>query len=200
MHTYWLFIIHIFDKYTLLKVKSIKIKLPWLNNLNLFSSNKRYSLKMKYWIKMRVKIQIVIALLLWSYIIYRAFFISITQDEAHTYLLVKTNNWRQAVGTTNTHWLNSFFIRIFLLLPEEDHMWKIRMLSILSWIVYSFSVIRLSSYFKNQWVGFIFFAIAILNPFLIFYFSLARGYAPACSFIMLSLWLAAKLIQANEIT
>ncbi|MFI5185549.1 MAG: hypothetical protein ACHQF0_02425 [Chitinophagales bacterium] len=149
---------------------------------------------------MRIRIQIVIVLLLWCYIIYRAFFISITQDEAHTYLLVKTNNWRQALGTTNTHWLNSFFIKLFLLLPGPDRLWKIRMLPVLSWIVYSYSTIRLSSSFKSRWIGFVFFVVAIFNPFLIFYFSLARGYAPACAFIMLSLWLATKYIRANDMT
>jgi hypothetical protein len=154
---------------------------------------------MVFWRKIRIKIQIVITLLLWCYILYRAFFISITQDEAHTYLLVKTNNWKQALGTTNTHWLNSFFIKFFLWLPGEDHLWKIRMFSVLSWIIYSFSIIRLSSYFKSQWFGFVFFIVAALNPFLIFYFSLARGYAPACAFIMLSLWLATKCVQANKI-
>jgi hypothetical protein len=147
---------------------------------------------------MRVKIQVVIAFLIWCYIIYRALFISITQDEAHTYLLVKTNNWRQALGTTNTHWLSSFFIKIFLWFPGPDRVWKIRMFPMLCWIIYAYSSIRLSSLFKNQWMGFGFFIVAVLNPFLIFYFSLGRGYAPACSFIMLSLWLASKLITANE--
>jgi hypothetical protein len=148
--------------------------------------------------KMRAKIQIVIAFLIWCYIIYRALFISITQDEAHTYLLVKTNNWRQALGTTNTHWLNSFFIKIFLWFPGPDRLWKIRIFPILSWTIYAYSAIRLGSLFKNQWIGFVFFIVAVLNPFLIFYFSLGRGYAPACSFIMLSLWLASKLITVNE--
>jgi hypothetical protein len=164
-----------------------------------FSQIKHYSLRMEFSVKGRIKIQVIIAFLLWCYIIYRAFFISITQDEAHTYLLVKTYNWKQALTTTNTHWLNSFFIRIFLWLPGQGYLWKIRMLSILSWLVYSFSTIQLSRYFKSQWIGFNFFVVAILNPFLIFYFSLARGYAPACAFIMLSLCMAAKLIQANEI-
>jgi len=72
------------------------------------------------------------------------------------------------------------------------------MFPILSWIIYAYSAIRLSSLFKNQWTGFVFFVVAVFNPFLIFYFSLGRGYAPACSFIMLSLWLASKLITVNE--
>src|SRR5258706_7543058 len=148
---------------------------------------------------MRIKIQVVIAFLLWCYIIYRALFISITQDEAYTYLLVKTYKWKLALTTTNTHWLNSFFMRLLLYLPGQDHLWKIRMLPVLCWIIYSYSTIRLSTYFKSQWIGFVFFIIAVLNPFLIFYFSLARGYAPACALIMLSLWLSFKNIQSNEI-
>lgn len=154
---------------------------------------------MRFRIKARVKIEVVIALLLWYYIIHRAFSISITQDEAYTYLLVKTNNWRQSAGTANTHWLNSLFMRLFLWMPGTDNMWKLRMLSILTWPLYSFSAIKLSVNIKNPLVGFVFFLTIIANPFVIFYFSLARGYAAACTFILLALWQAAKLIKLQEI-
>src|SRR5689334_13012337 len=110
---------------------------------------------------MRARVQIAIVFLLWCYIAYRAFCISITQDEAHTYLLVKTNNWRQALGTTNTHWLNSFFIKLFLLLPGPDRLWKIRTFPVLCWMIYSYATIRLGSYFKDQWMGFGFFTVAV---------------------------------------
>lgn len=138
-----------------------------------------------------------VALLLWAYIIYRAVFISITQDEAHSYLLAITDNWRQMAGTTNTHWLNTVFVRLMLFFPGHDAVWKLRLLSILSWIVYAWSANRLSDGFKNKWLGLVFFAALVLNPFMLLYFSLERGYALAFSFLLLSLFLASKRIRNN---
>lgn len=138
-----------------------------------------------------------VALLLWAYIIYRAVFLSITQDEAHSYLLAKTDNWRQMAGTTNTHWLNTIFVRLVLLLPGSDAVWKLRLLSILSWVVYAWSAIRLSDMLKNRWLGFACFAALVLNPFILLYFSLERGYAPAFAFLLLSLYIASKRLRNN---
>jgi len=64
--------------------------------------------------------------------------------------------------------------------------------------VFAFSVIKLCKFFKNRWVGIAFFAAAILNPFLLFYFSLSRGYSAGCAFAMLSLWQAALVLQKEE--
>lgn len=144
------------------------------------------------------KIQWLIIALVWSYIIYRAFSFPIEHDEAYSYLLVKTNNLRQMPGTANTHWLNSLFIKLFLWLPGSDLPWKLRMLSVLSWPLYGHSTVRLSRCFESKWLGFVFFAIALLNPYLIFYFSMSRGYAAACTFIMLALWQAASVLQSKE--
>lgn len=136
-----------------------------------------------------------IALLLWGYILYRAVCFSITQDEAHSYLLAKTDNWRQMAGTTNTHWLNTLFVRLIVLLPGEDAVWKLRLLSILSWGVYAWSAIKLSEDFPSKWLGTVFFAALVLNPFVLFYFSLERGYAPAFALLLLALWFVHENIK-----
>src|ERR1044071_6554969 len=108
-----------------------------------------------------------VAFLLLCYIVYRACCISITQDEAYTYFLVKTNYWRAMPGTANTHWLNSIFLRLFLWLPGADDPWKVRLLSILSWGMYAWSVIKLGDFCKSRWIAFAFFMAAVLNPFVI---------------------------------
>ncbi|MET0634486.1 MAG: hypothetical protein ABWZ25_00580 [Chitinophagaceae bacterium] len=145
------------------------------------------------------RIKWLIAFLLYGYIIHKAVSVEITQDEAFSYLLVKTNNFRAMAASANTHWLNSLAMKLFLVLPGEDSLWKIRILSLLCWPVYCYSTIQLSILFKNKLSGLAFFMVAVLNPFLIFYFSLARGYAPACSFIMLALWYMARVLQTDEI-
>jgi hypothetical protein len=144
------------------------------------------------------KIQWVVVALLWIYIAYRAFFFAITEDEAYSYFLLKTHYWRALPGTANTHWLNTFFMRLFMWLPGADLPYKFRIFSVSCWWVFAYSVIKLSGSFRNRWVGLAFFAAAILNPFLLSYFSLARGYAAGCAFAMLSLWQAARVLQKGE--
>src|SRR5688500_7197008 len=95
-------------------------------------------------LKGREGIFISICLLLWVYIIYRAAAIPITEDEAHSYLLIKTDNWRQMAGTANTHWLNSLVAKIFISLPGADAMWKIRFLSIITWPLYAYGSLKIS--------------------------------------------------------
>ena len=144
------------------------------------------------------RIQWTIVALLWIYIVYRAVFFAITEDEAYSYFLLKTNLWRALPGTANTHWLNTIIMRLFMWLPGADRPYKFRMLSVCSWWVFAYSVIKLCSFFKNKWIGIAFFAAAILNPFLLFYFSLSRGYSAGCAFAMLSLWQAALVLQKGE--
>jgi hypothetical protein len=149
-------------------------------------------------IKWRDAVFLIICLLLWLYIIFRAATIPITEDEAHSYLLIKTGNWRQMAGTANTHWLNSLVAKILISLPGTDAMWKIRFLSIVTWPVYAYSSFSIYHRFNNKWIGSLFFLFAIANPFLVFYFSLSRGYAAACAFVMLALWKAFQLIERGE--
>jgi len=149
--------------------------------------------------KVVIKFQWLIVTILWIYILYRAVFIGITQDEAYSYFLVKTNYWRAMPGSLNTHWLNTLAIRLFLWLPGADNVWKLRILSVLCWWLYSFSAIKLSAEFKNRLFGFTFFLAAVLNPFLILYFSLGRGYSVACAFLFFSFWQTFRTIQRKEI-
>ena len=143
--------------------------------------------------------QLIISLIVWVYIIYRAVLFEITQDEAYSYFLVKTNYWKALPGTYNTHWLNTLSTKIFLLLPGEDNVWKLRMLSILSWPVFALSIIKLCRRFDNRIIGWLFFFVCILNPYLVLYFSLERGYAVACALLVFSLWQTGKLIDLQEI-
>jgi hypothetical protein len=159
-----------------------------------------FLLSMPFLFQVTNKLKWAIGLLLWIYIIYRAFCLEITHDEAFSYSLVKMNNWKGMVGTANTHWLNTLFTRIFLWLPGEDSPWKLRMLSILCWPLYCFCTIRLSLEFRNNWIGNAFFILLVSNPFLLIYFSLGRGYAASCTFILLVLWLLSKFLKSGNPT
>ena len=91
-------------------------------------------------------------------------------------------------------------MRLFLFFPGDDDPWKLRMLSLLSWPLYGYSVARLSVLFTNRWMAMAFFLAMVLNPFLLFFFSLGRGYAAACACITFSLWLASERLTKNQPT
>ena len=143
------------------------------------------------------KIKWLIVFLLWIYIILRASFVPITHDEAYSFLLIKTNYIKAMVGTANTHWLNSLgmkFGSIFL----GDKPWQLRLFSVLAWLLYGWSAIRISDKIKNPVVSLAFFVALVANPFLLDFFSLARGYGLACAFISASLWKTIKVVDRQD--
>jgi hypothetical protein len=125
--------------------------------------------------------------LIWIYIITRAYYVSITHDEAYSFLLIKTNYIKAMVGTANTHWLNSLGMKlgnIFL----GDEPWHLRLFSVLAWPLYGYSAYRLSRSISNTALGTGLFVLLVFNPFLLDFFSLARGYGLTCAFVSASVW------------
>ncbi|WEK37980.1 MAG: hypothetical protein P0Y53_10760 [Candidatus Pseudobacter hemicellulosilyticus] len=140
-----------------------------------------------------------LAAIIWIYIIYRAFSFPITQDEAYSYFLVKTSYWRAMPGSANTHWANTLCMRLLLWLPGPDALWKIRGLPVLCWPLFVVSVFQISGSLRSYAIKGVFLAATLLNPFLIFYFSLARGYAPGFAVQALSIWLLIRVCrQPNQ--
>ena len=85
-------------------------------------------------------------------------------------------NTHMMYGTANTHWLNSFFMLIWNhLLGNEP--WQLRIHSVLALGVFSFFLLKIFRQFASSWLLLIPVTLLLLNPYLIDYFSLARGYA-----------------------
>src|SRR5579875_2759648 len=101
-------------------------------------------------------------LLLWVYIILRAIYVPMTHDEAYSYLLIKTNYIKAMGGTANTHWLNSLGMKIGSLLLGDDP-WKLRIFSMLAWLIYGWSFINISERVKNKIVGIGLFVALVAN-------------------------------------
>ena len=137
-----------------------------------------------------------IFLSLFVYIVVRAVTVPITHDEAYSYFLVKTNYVVAMAGTANTHWINALGMKIgsFLL---GDLPWQLRIFSILAWLIYGFSAIKISEKIQNKLLGLSLFICLVANPFLLDFFSLARGYGLACAFTLASIWKALKLLEKN---
>lgn len=139
----------------------------------------------------------VFVLALFVYIAVRAYTVPITHDEAYSYLLVKTNYVVAMTGTANTHWINSLGMKIGALLLG-DAIWQLRLFSVLAWLLYGFSAIKVSEKVQNKFLGLGLFICFVANPFLLDFFSLARGYGLASAFTLASIWKAMETLDKDS--
>jgi len=115
------------------------------------------------------------------YVAARSAFIGITHDEAYSFYNMKKFWYVEALCTGNTHWLNSAAIKLSLLFNQESA-FAVRWFSVLSALVFfgiTFSWIR---FVKEIHFKLLIFSVVLLNPYILDYFSIARGYASGLMF------------------
>ncbi len=131
------------------------------------------------------------------YVVARAIGLVMTHDEAYSFYNVKHFWYVETLCTGNTHWFNFLAIKAATLLGLEKA-------SQLRWFsVFSAGVFLTSAYFwikslKDFPTKFFAFAFALLNPFLIDYLSLARGYATGLMFESLAIICVSIAIKNNK--
>ena len=120
-------------------------------------------------------------LILFIFAAYRSVKLDITNDEAFSFLNVDMLNTHMMYGTANTHWLNSFFMLIEnTVLGHEP--WQLRIHSVLSIALFAFFLLNIFREKFSSWLLLTPVTLLLLNPYLIDYFSLARGYALSIAF------------------
>jgi hypothetical protein len=116
----------------------------------------------------------------------------ITHDEARSFFLVKTNYYRALAGTANTHWLNSFFIKIWsLVLGNAPGLIRIHLL--IAFPFFAIGIFKLADYIPNRSAQLLFCCFVLLNPYVLDFFAVARGYGLALTF---QAWLLLYFIKA----
>lgn len=131
------------------------------------------------------------------YIILRVLNVVMTHDEAYSFYNAKHFWYVETLCTGNTHWFNFLAMKASVLLGLEKA-------SQLRWFsVFSAGVFLTSAYFwikslKDFPTKFFAFAIALLNPFLIDYLGLARGYATGLMFESLCIICISIAIKNNK--
>ncbi len=120
------------------------------------------------------------------YLILRTYFVDITDDEAWSYFNVKHFWWLETLCSGNTHWFNFAAIKASLLLGFEKA-WHLRWFSLLSGIIFLYVGYLWIKSLDNLVIKLFAFSILFLNPYVIEYLTLARGYSAALCFMVLSL-------------
>lgn len=124
------------------------------------------------------------------YALLRAIMLDITYDEAWSIGTYVNGPFRNIFlyepCDSNNHLINSFLIKcLFFILPENTFV--ARLPGLLSLLVYLYFSSKLSR--SNASIaGFLIFVLFLLNPFLLEFFSLARGYAFSMAAVSMSLY------------
>lgn len=141
------------------------------------------------------KILTVTCVLLFVYAVVRACCVSLTHDEGLTYNLVKDQDYFGF--TANNHLLNTWCMAIFTSIFGDKEL-VLRLASILLFAVYLFFSAKL--FLKFTRLIFILFAIPLvfLNPFVMDFFALARGYGISVGFMMASVYYLLRSTFSSE--
>jgi hypothetical protein len=126
-----------------------------------------------------------ITLLLFAYILARAILVSFTHDESLTWLdFVRTSG---SYPTANNHLLNTWLMKVTAGLFGNSE-WSLRLPNVLAYLVYAWFTGKIALALGGvRWAAWIFIILNV-NPFLLDFFSLARGYGLSISCLAMSAW------------
>ncbi len=115
------------------------------------------------------------------YVLVRAVCMDMTHDEAYSFYNVKHFWYVETLCTGNTHWFNFLAIKTAVLLGCEKA-WQLRWFTLLSAIVFLGVGYHWLKTIKSTPAKVFAFSFLLLNPYLLDYLSLARGYAAGLMF------------------
>lgn len=136
-------------------------------------------------------------LLLILYVVLRTALVDMTHDEAWSFHNIKNFWYAEFLCTGNSHWFTSIAMQISIWLGCEN-VFCLRWFSLLSFIITCvFSLWWLRSFISPS-IKLVGFCLLFLNPYLLDYFGLARGYAGGIMFQCLSLFFFVKGLKNNN--
>jgi hypothetical protein len=143
---------------------------------------------------------ILISLLVFAYVCLRAAFISISHDEALTYLVHAHSDFGEIFFhpkffPANNHLLNTVLIKIFTYLFGDSE-FIIRIPALAGCALFIISSYKMLGLFLKKLKLIVGFTLLITNSFLIDFFSCARGYALALGFFWAALYCCFKRAAA----
>lgn len=133
-----------------------------------------------------------LAIISFSYILYRALSLNLTHDEAYTYTRYVQHTYSEIATyqtgniLPNNHLLNTFSQKYFagLLGPSE---FSLRLLSIISSLIFLVSAFFIARMFTPTFL-LPAFIVLTLHPYILDFMMLSRGYGPAMAFMLLSIF------------
>lgn len=129
--------------------------------------------------------------LLFVYTCIKAYTLSITWDEAYSYLeYIRKGIFIQEkfdMMSANNHLLNTWS-GILLVKIFGVHEWVLRIPSLIAHLLFLFFSVRLVRHFHNSWLILASFVLLNFHPYMIDFFSVARGYGLSMGLLMGSVY------------
>lgn len=140
------------------------------------------------------------------YVLLRAILIPLTFDEIWTVVNVVDRSYHDIFTYkdlgSNSHLLNSLLIRIIHdiapWISYSEH-WLYRLPNVLAFLLYAWFSIRLIREIPNKWLQLMAMVFCFLNPFILEFFSLARGYGLAMAFTTACLYYLTQYKSQNTL-
>ena len=142
-----------------------------------------------------VKFSVIVGALLFIYIAARAYFLSITHDEALTFDIIQGDLVRAT--TSNDHVLNTFLVKRFMSVFGERE-WVLRAPNVLAYLLYLCFSIKILQRLGSPFFFIAGFGLLHFNPFLMDFFSLARGYGLSIAFMTMGLYYAMRIAREGQ--
>lgn len=144
---------------------------------------------------------IAIGLFAFIYVVLRAFFLSVTYDEAWTIdnfaIQSLIDIYTMKNCSANNHLLNTYLIA-FVKLVGYDSLFLYRLPNVLAFLLYIFYSFQISKNYLKPTNGILLFIFLMLNPFVLEFFSLARGYGLSLGFEMMSIYFLLKYTKSKD--
>lgn len=125
------------------------------------------------------------------YVVFRAYSVGVTYDESWTLRWFVDLPFMQALNCSpcnaNNHLLNTLLIKLMFVFGN-DSLFAARIPNVLAFLLYGYFAFRVCSQYLSFRFGIIAFLIVLCNPFVLDFFSLARGYGLAMGFQMMSIY------------
>ena len=135
------------------------------------------------------RIILIASLLLFIYSVTRAALLSFTHDESFTFLEYVRGSWAKVhqMGFTNNHLLNSWLMKVCYTLFGSSE-FVLRLPNVLSHGLFLFFSAKLLFNIKNTWLVLAGWLFVNLDPFMLDFFSLARGYGISLGLLMMGMY------------
>lgn len=152
----------------------------------------------------RTVLPVFLGLVLFAYILARAILLPVTHDESNTCITYAALSVHDivtyAIPIPNNHILNTLLVKFFISIFGM-HPLPVRLPNVIGFALY-FTIICLFTrkISNNPFVTFFGIAAMTCNPYLLDFFSLARGYALSISFMMTSLYFAYLFLEKPKNT
>lgn len=139
---------------------------------------------------------LLISVFLLTYVIIRAYNLSFTHDESLSYMIIEGDIAQ--MNSANNHKLNTLLMSLSKILFGTSEL-SLRLPNVLSFVLFLLGCFLLFKKAKKNWLVILGFCMMTINPFMIEFFSLARGYGLSLAFMLLSLFFLFETEKDNLI-